>query len=142
MEKVTLYDLMEEIIFKVSSKVNKKALREVIANFDDWDDLNYILINYYNRVHRVKNDNLVNLVNLVYLEDFENEEDFNAEIKSLYNTKIYENKYDYVNGGKITQKNTGLVLVYSNGFRDWTSWAFDVYKYLEVKGLTEEDIIF
>ena len=138
MEKIRLYDLMEEIILKVSSKVNKKALREVLENFDDWDDLNYILINYYNRVHRVKNDNLVDMV---YLEDFENEEEFITEIKNLYNAKIYKNKYDYENGGKIAQKNTGLVLIYDNGFRTWSSWAFDVYKYLVAKGLEVEVFI-
>jgi len=137
-EKIRLYDLMEEIILKVSSKVNKKALREVLENFDDWDDLNYILINYYNRVHRVKNDNLVDMV---YLEDFENEEEFITEIKNLYNAKIYKNKYDYENGGKIAQKNTGLVLIYDNGFRTWSSWAFDVYKYLVAKGLEVEVFI-
>ena len=138
MKKITLYDLMEEVIFKVSGKVNKKALKGVTENFDDWDDLNYILINYYNRVHRYQN----NIVDLVYLEDFENETDFNNEIKTYYNARIYKNKYDYVNGGKIMQKNTGLVLVRNNGFMIWSQWAFDVYKYMEVKGLTKEDIIF
>ena len=130
MKKIKLYDLIEEVIFKVSSRVNKKALREVIqcelAN-SRHVDYNDILRKYYERVHRMGSD--VQFLQYLHVEDEEDMQDVRDE-----GGKAYKTPYDYLNGGKIKQKNTGLVMLYTNGWWRRAQWAFDVEKYMQVMG--------
>ena len=52
----TVYELLSEVIQGISSNLNKKALKEVIEN-NPYSDYNELLKAYYDRVHRMTENN-------------------------------------------------------------------------------------
>jgi hypothetical protein len=131
------YDLYVKVITGMNSKLNKKALREVLAKNEGSNALNDILYQYYKRANYMDKGTDY-LVTMVYRDNFGSDEEFRAYLKDNYNVKWYKKAYDYKELGKIKQKNTGLVLVYHNGFMAWGSYAFDMYAYVMTNQITVE----
>ena len=130
MKKHTVYDVLEEVIFKISSRFNQKALREVIQcelTNSRHVDYNDILRKYYERVHRLSPRTMF----LGYM-NIEGEDDL--QVARDEGAVAYKQLYDYKNGGKIKQKNTGLLVLYTNGWRTFCHWVFDVYRYIDAMG--------
>jgi len=128
---LTIEDVLIEVIFGISSKVNKKALKRAID--EDLDNYNYTLKRYYDLAHYVKDDNLIwfEFINLNDEEDYQ-------YIKSLhYPSKRYKQPYNYKRGElePIRQKDTRFGMEYSNGWYNRFSYLFDVYQYIELNNI-------
>ena len=119
-------ELLSEVIDGISSKLNRKALDEVL---DSSHDLNEVLYNYYQRAHYISPESRTyysfESVDLSQSEDVEYLEDLGA--------KKYRKAYDYTRGNlePIRQRNTGFGAEVSNGWTSRWSWLFNVYKYIE-----------
>ena len=122
--------ILNTCIMQVSGKVNKKALQR---SLDEGGNLNDIMLNYYLDISRASNDNVFRY--LVYRDNLTIKE-WHEVIKS-YNGKCYKTPYDYVNGNKVKQKDTGLLLVSINGFYTSCSPVFDIYQWLYVNDILE-----
>ena len=122
--------ILENCILQVSGKVNKKALQRSI---DKGGNLNDILLSYYLDISRVSNARIYGY--LVYRDNLTIKE-WHEVIKS-YNGKCYKTPYDYINGNKVKQKDTGLLLVQSNGYMAWSSPVFDIYQWLNANDIVE-----
>jgi|LGOV01.1.fsa_nt_gb hypothetical protein len=129
--KMTLNELLTEIIKGISSKINKKALNEILSG-PGCTDLNEYLFKYYNRVHGIKLQSNLSY-EFISMLDADDEKEFNEYIKENYNARIYKQQYNYncLEPYPIKFKYTGLVIGYNNGFTRWAQWAFDVNQYVK-----------
>ena len=128
---LTLEETLIEVIFGISSKVNKKALKRAID--EDLDDYNHTLKTYYDLAHYIKEDNRI-WYDFIRLES---EEDYQY-IKSLhYPPKRYKKHYNYKRGElePIRQKDTRFGMEVSNGWYNRFSYLFDVYQYIEINDI-------
>ena len=123
-------EILDNCIVQVSGKVNKKALQRSI---DKGGNLNDIMLSYYLDISRVSNDRIYR--DLVYRDNLTQKE-WHEVIKS-HNGKCYKTPYDYVDGNKVKQKDTGLLLVQSNGYITWSSPVFDIYQWLNANDIVE-----
>ena len=134
-----MYELLEEVILKISGKVNKKALRTAIKRRRDYDledgfTLNHMLKDYYDYIHNIDTSNTI--CKFFHVKD---KDDF-KDIKEAFNVEsgvYYKKPYDYLNGGKIKQRNTGFVVVHIGAFMSRIQWVFNVYEYIKVMGYQE-----
>ena len=127
-KEMTLNEVMTEVIIGVSNRINKKALKEVIAANECNRDYNDILFAYYQRVHR--NDDDLSF-EFIYQANFKDSKEFKAYCKEYFNTRFFVKTYDYKNIKPIKFYNTGLIIGYNNGWRSWSSFAFNMYQYIE-----------
>ena len=130
MKKMTKYEVLKASILKVSKTINNKALNEVINNEVYNYDLNDLMYRYYKRIHR-KSDPF-----FYDIREHENINDFIEDIKSLKG-KVYKKVYDYkgFHYEPIKQHNTMCIIETSNGYYNYVSYAFNVYKFIEVNNI-------
>jgi len=124
---LSVTELLTEVIIGISSRINKKALKEVTEDFHQHGDLNGTLKAYYERVHR-------------HAPDFYQFMELNnpdLEIKEDYGAKIYKKAYNYKRGElePIRQRDTGFGMVYGYGWVNRWSYLFDVNEYVRVNRL-------
>lgn len=134
MKKINEKELFTEIIEGISSRINKKALNEVLEEHGG-GDLNETLLKYYERAHYLSDERKRDFIEFMYYED---DEDFESIKESTtYGVKRYKKPYNYKRGelSPIRQRSTGLVGLYSNGFVSWASYLFDVYEYVRINNL-------
>ena len=129
-----LFTLYHHVIERVSGRVNKKALKEVLTAFIDLSDreadLNVALKAYYDRVHGIKEPAPYEFLTL------EDEDDFKY-IKEAYNAKRYRQAYNYLNPGPVKQKNTGFGMVTYAGWYPRFSYLFILKAYVRVNKLKD-----
>lgn len=129
-----LFILYYHVIDRISGRVNKKALREVLAEMLDLSDreadLNVTLKAYYDRVHGIKSPAPYEFL---IIED----EDALNEIKEAYNAKRYRQAYDYLNPGPVKQKNTGFGMVTYAGWYPRFSYLFNLETYVKLNQLKD-----
>ena len=130
MKTLSTKEILNTCIIQVSGKVNKKALQRSI---DDGGNLNDIMLSYY--TDKLKMNNFRIYRDLVYRDNLTIKE-WHEVIKS-YNGKCYKTPYDYVDGNKVKQKDTGLLLVSTNGFYTSCSPVFDIYQWMDVNNIME-----
>lgn len=130
MKTLNTKEILNTCIMQVSGKVNKKALDRSIKS---GGNLNDIMLSYYLDISRASNDRIYR--DLIYRDDLTQKEWY--EVIKSYNGKCYKTPYDYVNGNKVKQKDTGLLLVQSNGFVTWSSPVFDIYQWLDANDIME-----
>ena len=126
---LSVTELLTEVITGISSRINKKALKEVTADFYQHGDLNGTLKAYYERVHRHAPD-FYEFMELKTPEDYE-------EIKEDYGAKIYRKPYNYKRGQlePIRQRNTGFGMVYGYHWMPRWSYLFNVCEYVRINRL-------
>lgn len=129
-----LFTLYHHVIDRVSGRVNKKALKEVLTVMLDLSDreadLNVTLKAYYDHVHGIKEPAPYEFLTL---ED----QDALDEIKEAYNAKRYRQAYDYLNPGPVKQKNTGFGVVTYGGFYQRFSYLFNLETYVRLNQLKD-----
>lgn len=129
-----LFTLYHHVIERVSGRVNKKALKEVLTDMldlSDWDaDLNVTLKAYYDRVHGIKSPAPYEFLTLEDQDDLD-------YIKEAYNAKRYRQAYDYLNPGPIKQKNTGFGMVTYAGWYPRFSYLFNLEAYVRLNQLKD-----
>lgn len=135
------FEFLERVIKGVSSKVNKKALKEVIEN-SGGKSLNGIMFNYYERINSINKASQVNNhIEFVYREEFENNKDFEDYIKETFGAKRYKTPYNYKELGKVKQRNTGLFIGYYHAYGNhYGFYAFDCYKYAKENNINIDAI--
>ena len=126
---LSVTELLEEVITGISSRINKKALKEVTEDFYQHGDLNGTLKAYYERVHRHAPD-FYEFMKLKGVLDY-------LEIKQDYGAKIYKKAYNYKRGQlePIRQRDTGFGMVYGYHWMPRWSYLFDVNEYVRVNRL-------
>lgn len=138
-----LKDVFKVVIEGLSSNINMKALNEVLEGVTSdnlrYNDLNELLYNYYMRAHYRKND--FHFKDFISSDDFSNLDEFKDYVKNE-GAKWYKKMYDYNinNLQPIKQKNTKMVMVYSNGFYNHVSYLFNMYEFIQVNNIKIEVI--
>ena len=130
------YDILSKAILQVSTRLNKKALKEALEDFGTYD-LNTTLYHYYLKAHYQKAPVFYH----IYTFDKNDPEDleaFNETIKDL-RMKKYKKEYDYKNDKAIKFKNTYAILEQSNGWNYFGSYVLDVYQFIEAHNIKEEE---
>jgi hypothetical protein len=119
-------ELLTEVIIGVSSRINKKALKEVTEDFHQHGDLNGTLKAYYNRVHGHAPD-------FYEFKELNSPEDY-LEIRQDYGAKIYRKPYNYKQGQlePIRQRDTGFGMIYGYHWVPHWSYLFNVDEYVRV----------
>jgi len=137
MLNLTTQEVLTEVIIGMSSKINKKALRETIEEYSDCRDLNEVLFQYYQRVHRIEQSSY----NLHDFQEINLEDPDDVEYLQSLGAKKYKKPYDYTRGylQPVKQKNTGFGAELVFGWVSRWSWLFNVYKYLEVNNINIQD---
>jgi hypothetical protein len=132
------FEFLETVIKGVSSKVNKKALKEVIED-NETKSLNGVMFEYYQRINSINKASQVNNhIEFVYREEFENNKDFEDYIKETFSAKRYKTPYNYKHLGKVKQRNTGLFIGYYHAYGNhYGFYAFDCNQYAKVNNLTQ-----
>jgi hypothetical protein len=130
MKKMSRFEVLETVINGMSRKVNKKALKRALDFHNDRKNLNYALKHYYEDIHSINNG--FRYYEFVSVNDFNNIDEFKTFLKG-YNVKWYKTPYNYNmnNLQAIKQKNTGFVMVYSNGYYSHGSYLFDVNTFID-----------
>ena len=129
-----LFTLYHHIINRISGRVNKKALREVLTVMLDLSDreadLNVTLKAYYDRVHGIKDPAPYEFLTLKDQDDLD-------YIKEAYKAKRYRQAYNYLNPGPVKQKNTGFGMVTYAGLYPRFSYLFNLEAYVRVNKLKD-----
>jgi hypothetical protein len=129
-KQMTVKQVLASVILQLGSKLNKKALNEVIEN-DCTGDLNDMLFSYYYRARNIKKPMFYGFISQLGETQKEWYQTIDGLKNDIQTVKKYKTAYDYVNGGKIKQKDTGMLVEINYGYYSHFSYVLDVYKWLQ-----------